>query len=224
MKTISLIFSTLILLCTSINAQESHDQRLAYSYISSTFQKAIFEQLDKSKLHGKSEKMYKKSMKRLESKTIIYFENYLTEKLEERGYDMQPLDAIGVMGNSALNLEGYPFIFFPKKTLKKHIDKDIADVFLSATLTISKPAITVVGLKPEINVVLKLFRKSGELVNKVSITHKTDKKINNMTFAAKNRESFDKMDYEHALILFEKVEGKIKLAVEDAIAELYASI
>lgn len=220
MKTIITVFLTLVLFATCLTAQETTEHRLAYSYVSSTFDKAIFEQLDKSKLSGKSAKMYEKSMKRLNQKTVIYFENYLREKLKEQGYNVMPLNAVGVMGNSALNLEGYPFIFFPKKTLKKHAEKDVADVFMSATLSVSKPLITVVGLKPEVTVSLKLFSKSGELINKVSAMHKPEKKISNMAFAVNQRESFDKMDYEHALILFEKVETIIQLATNDAASQL----
>jgi hypothetical protein len=124
------------------------------------------------------------------------------------------------MGNSALNMDGYPLIVFPKKTLKKHADKDLSDNFISATLSITKPMAALVGMKPEINVTLKLFSKKGELIKKVSTMHKTDKKISNMGFAVNTSESFDKMDYEHALILFDKVEGKIQAAVEEAVLEL----
>jgi len=220
MKKIIIFIATILLSSIVIKAQENSNQRLAFSYVSSTFQKAIFEQLDKAKLSGKSEKLYEKSMKRLNEKTIVYFENYLREKLTEEDYNVLPLNAVDVMGNSALNLDGFPFIFFPKKTLRKHKDKDVSDVFVSATLNVSKPAITLVGLKPEITVSLKLFSKSGELLKKVSVLHKTEKKINNMSFAAKNRESFDKMDYEHALILFDKVEEVIKMAVKDAVKQV----
>lgn len=221
MKTISVLITAIILSSFVIQAQETAGQRLAYSYISSNFDKKIFEQLDKSKLSGKSEKMYEKSMKRLNEKTIIYFENYLTEQLKANGYDILPLDAVGVMGNSAIRLDGYPMILFPKKTLKKHQDKDVADVYLSASLSVAKPAITLVGLKPEISVNLKFFSKSGELINKATALHKTEKKISNMGFAVNQSETFDKMDYQHAVILFEKVEDKIKSATDEALVQLF---
>lgn len=218
MKTSIITFAFLIL--GSIFATGQDQERLAYSYISSNFEKAIFEQLDKSKLTGKSLKLYEKSMKKLNAKTLGFFNKYLSEQLKGEPYQVLPLNTVSSMSNSALNLEGYPLILFPKKTLKKNADKDLSDVFLSATLSISKPIAAVVGMKPEILVTLKLFNKDGELLNKVSVNQKTDKKISNMGFAVNQSQAFDKMDYDHALILFSKVEPKIMSTIEEAVAEL----
>jgi hypothetical protein len=220
MKTKLIVLALALSYSFFAKAQDAQNQRIAFSYISSNFEKAIFEQLDKSKLTGKSLKMYEKSMKRLNTKTIIYFENYLREKLTEQSFEVLPLNTVSTMGNSALNMDGYPLIVFPKKTLKKHADKDLSDYFISATLAISKPIAALVGMKPEISVTLKLFSKNGELIKKVNTLHKTEKKISNMGFAVNTSESFDKMDYEHAEILFEKVESKIQSAIDEAVLEL----
>ncbi len=217
MKTTTLCLFTCLLLTIASQAQ---DNRIAYSYLSATVEKAIPETMDKDELTAKEEKLYEKFMKRINNKSMLYFENNLSEKLTEKGFAVLPLNAVSVMGKSAMNLEGYPFIFFPKRTLKKHAEKNVAEHFISATLSISKPVTAVIGMKPTIIVSLKIFDKNGVLIDKVSATQKTEKKISNIGFAVNEKESFSKIDIEHAAILFSKMEETIGMAINEAINKL----
>ncbi len=199
---------------------QAQDQRIAYSYLSANVEKAIPETMDKDELTTKEKKLFEKFMKRMNSKTITYFENYLREKLGEKGYNVLPLNTVGVMSKSALNLDGYPFIFFPKKTLKKNADKDLSDHFISASVSVNKPITALVGMKPTVIVSLKLFSKSGEVLQKVNASHKTEKKVSNLGFVAKEKERFSKIDMEHAEILFSQIQETISISVDDAISQL----
>lgn len=220
MRTFYQFTLTFLLISSSMYAQETTSQRIAYSYLYANFEKAIVEQLDDSKLSSKEEKLFVKFMKQLNRECIVNFESYLSQKLEELDYKVQPLNSVGVMGKSAINLDGYPLILLPKRTLKKHADKDVADTYISASLSISKPIVAVVGMKPTIGVTLKLFNQQGEQLQKVTSSQKTEKKVSNLGFAFNQKESFSKIDKDHAQILYEKVEEAIKLAIDDAISQL----
>ncbi|GLR20179.1 hypothetical protein [Portibacter lacus] len=221
MKNLSFLIVVITLYSFQLQAQSTTENRIAYSYLSGIFENGIVEQLDKSKLSSKEEKLYTKCKEKLEAITISYFEQNLTSKLKDKNMEVMPLNAVSVMGMGATNLKGNPAIFFPKKTLKKHADKDIADTFLSASISINKPIVSIGGMKPEVIVTLKHFNKKGELINKSTANAKTEKKVSNIGFSVSQSESFNKIDMDHIEILFSRVEEPINLATEDAFNQLF---
>jgi hypothetical protein len=216
----NLLFLVLPIFFTiNISAQDLSGKRVAYSYIYTSYENGITEALDNAKLSSKEEKLNKKFRAHLDLKVISGFETYISESFKENGVDVLPLETIKAIKD--FGLHGYPAIAFPKKTLKKHQDKDLADYFISANLSISKPLVNLVGMKPTANVTIKVFNASGELVNKYNKSTQAEEKLSSILFATKNHESFNKIDLTHTNYLYSNIEPAFKVTIDGIMAEIF---
>ena len=222
MKTFILLLASICsTIAIQLNAQDLKDSRIAYSYVYAAFDHQIAEDFDKSKLSSKEEKLNKKFRKKLDNLCLSAVVENVNNKMAEHEVNMSPLDAITAI--KPFGLHGYPAIAFPKKTLRKNVDKNVADYFLSANLSINKPLVALAGFKPEAIFTVKLFSKDGIELKKIKKSVETEKKISGIGFATKQSESFSKIDYEHAQWLYDRIEPAIQGAIAEAIEELLVS-
>jgi len=220
-----ILLSLLLLLAISNTsfAQSTYEGRTAVSYISNFLDEDLIKAMDGDALTPKEEKKYIEWKKRLKHATYDRMINKCSAVLKEKNMELLAKDAVAPFGFSAVTVDGYPSISFPKKALKKKGEKlNVADYFISISLSTSKPLMPnpLKGYYPINEVTIKLFSKKGELLKKA--TQKMDSEVLLGKVSLKTeKEFFSKIDFESIDTYMEKFGADIDKVVAAAMKEVY---
>jgi hypothetical protein len=147
------------------------------------------------------------------------WEVYQVELNERKKFKLPEKDAL--RGHVQYAPDGFPSILIPKTVVKKLVKNGYeADYYFSLGVDVTHRA-SLGGLssnvKPIINCDIKVFSPERDIVAKVDYRYKSETSIRSWDFPAN---SFDKLAFDHIMILAEKLKPLVRQAVKEVVSQL----
>ncbi len=168
----------------------------------------------------REKRLYNRNMDSLRVMMQRYaWEVYQAELNGRKKYNLPDKDALRDHVQYADN--GFPSILIPKTVVKKLVKNGYdADYYFSLGVNVSHRS-ALGGLssnvKPTVDVDIKVFSPERDIVTKVDHRYKSDTPIRSWDFPAN---SFDKLAFDHIMILAEKLKPLVKQAVKEVVAKM----
>jgi hypothetical protein len=147
------------------------------------------------------------------------WEVYQAELNERKKFNLPEKEAL--RGHVQYATDGFPSILIPKTVVKKLAKNGYdADYYFSLGVDVTHRA-SLGGLssnvKPIINCDIKVFSPERDIVAKVDYRYKSETSIRSWDFPAN---SFDKLAFDHIMILADKLKPLVRQAVIEVVSQL----
>ena len=221
MKTTILFLPLFLILSINLQAQDFTTTKNVLLDMRSSSSGEVLNALDDYDPTTEREKrLYNRNVDSLRVMMQRYaWEIYQAELNGRKKYNIPDKDAL--RGHVKYATNGFPSILIPKTVVKKLVKNGYdADFYFSLGVNVGmRSTLTSLGsnVKPAVTVDVKVFSPEREIVKKIERRYKSDTAIRSWDFPAND---FDKLAFDHIMILAKKLEPLVRQAVKDIVAEL----
>ncbi len=220
MKTKILTLSFLVLLIAGVNAQDFTSTKNVLLEMKSGSSPDVLNALDDYDMVTEREKrLYNRNLDSLRVMMQRYACTiYYAEVNGRKKYNLPDKDAL--RDHVKYGKHGFPSILIPKTVVKKLVKNGYdADYYFSFAVSVDLRSLLggfSSSIKPTISCDIKVFSPEREIVKKVNHSYKSNTPIRSFDFPMN---SFDKLAFDHIMILSEKLKPLVRQAVKETVAK-----
>ena len=221
MKTIPLFFAILFFSFSGLIAQDFTSTKNVLLQMKSGSSSDLLNALDNYEpVTEREKKLLSRNTDSLKVMMQHYaFEVYYAELNIKKRYNLADKNAL--QGHVKYNKLGYPSIVLPKAVVKKLVkNKYDADYYFSLGVSVEHRSILGSlnsNIRPTISCDIKVYSPDREVVKNITHNYKDSSPIKSFDFPERK---FDKLAFDHILILAEKLKPFVRQAVIETVARM----